>query len=367
MARQPYRVLQVVAVMNRGGTETMLMNHYRALDKGRVQFDFLVHTQQEGAYDKEILASGGRIFHAPKIRPWSYRAYFKWLSAFFREHGKDFIAVHSHIQENSGFALKYAHRSGITHRLMSSHTAPKSLDYKFFFRWFANIFAKRHVSCRLACGEAAGKHLYGSKEFIVFRNAINTANFTFNPQLRRQKRAESGISDDDIVIGHVGRFDGPKNQRFIINVISELAKSNTKVKALLIGEGPLLSAVKQQAEDLGVADRIRFLGSRADVNELLQAFDVFLMPSLYEGLPVSVIEAQAAGLPCVLADTIDRDCDVTGRVKFLSLALTPAQWCDAITEALTIPRTDTRDLIVKAGYDVTENLKLLLPLYGINE
>lgn len=367
MGKQPYRVLQVVAVMDRGGTETMLMNHYRALDRSKVQFDFLVHTQKEGAYDKEILSMGGRIFHAPLIRPWSYISYFNWLKKFFSDNGADFIAVHSHIQENSGFALSYAKKAGIDHRLMTSHIAPQSIDYKFVFRCFANLYAKSSVTDRLACGYAAGRHLYGKRSFQVINNAIDTDSFIFNDSVRNKMREEMGIHKNEILIGHVGRFNPQKNHKFIIQILSKAIARNASVKAALVGDGYMKEEIKRLVDEYGLDGKILFLGNRPDVSQILQAFDVYLMPSLYEGLPVSVVEAQAAGLPCVLSDTIDRSCDVTGNVRFLPLNAPVEDWCDAIEHAARMPRRDTKSDIVKAGYDVHENLKILLPLYGIDD
>lgn len=366
MGKAAYRVLQVVAAMNRGGTETMLMNHYRALDRSKVQFDFLVHYQKEGAYDKEIEAMGGRIFRAPSIRPWSYIKYFNWLSKFFDEHHQDFIAVHGHIQENSGFALHYAKKHGIVNRLMSSHIAPMHIDYKYIFRQYAQSFCRRSATVRLACGVDAGKHLYGKSDFMVMRNAIDTDQFIFDPQKRKYLRDKLGVNDNDILIGHVGRFNPQKNHAFIIDVVSEAIKCNKKIRLALVGSGYLLDEIKKSVANHNIEDHVLFLGSRSDVNDLLQTFDVFFMPSRYEGLPVSVIEAQAAGLPCVLSDTIDMDCDVTGNVKFLSLTQPISDWCEAIEESVKRPRENTRDKICQSGYDVHENLKLLLPLYGIN-
>lgn len=366
MEKAAYRVLQVVAAMNRGGTETMLMNHYRALDRAKVQFDFLVHYRSQGAYDKEIEAMGGRIFRAPSIRPWSYIQYLNWLSKFFDEHHQDYIAVHGHIQENSGFALHYAKKYGIANRLMSSHIAPMHIDYKFLFRQFAQLFSRRSATVRLACGLDAGKHLYRGKDFIVMHNAIDTDQFIFDPRKRQCLRRELGINGTDILIGHVGRFNPQKNHTFIIDVISEAIRFNNNIRLALVGSGYLLDEIRVYVANHGIEDQVLFLGSRSDVNDLLQAFDVFLMPSLYEGLPVSVIEAQAAGLPCVLSDTIDKDCDVTGNVKFLSLTQPISEWREAIVECAKMPRENTRDKIRQSGYDVHENLKLLLPLYGIN-
>lgn len=365
MEKAPYRILQVVTKMNRGGTETMLMNHYRALDRTRVQFDFLVHYPEIGVYESEIKSLGGRIFHAPAIRPWTYPSYFTWLDSFFKEHASEFCAVHGHIQENTGFALHYAKKYGIKHRVCTSHAAPLHKDYKYIFREFAKLYLKRSVVSRLACGEKAGKHLYGNNEFTIFKNAINSGLFLFSQETRTKKRAELGISDNAFVIGHVGRFDTAKNQKFIIDTLFEYLSVNKDCMALLIGDGITREHLALHAEKLGIKDKVIFTGPRADINELLQAFDVFMMPSLFEGLPVSVIEAQCAGLPCVLADTIDPATDITGNCSFISLDAPKSKWIDTIEKTKDIKRGNMLKHIINAGYDVTNNLKLLLPFYGI--
>jgi len=365
MGNPQYRVLQVVAGMNRGGTETMLMNHYRALDREKVQFDFLVHTDKECAYDKEIESLGGRIYHAMPIRPWRYLQYFRWLNNFFAEHAHEFIAVHGHIQENTGFALHYAKKYGIANRLMSSHTAPKTLDYKFIFREFARFYFQRSATTYLACGVDAGKYLYRGHEFIVMKNAIESDKFKFNQEKRLEVRRKLGISDSESVIGHVGRFGPEKNHTFIIDLFKEFYKVNHHAKLVLVGDGCLINRIKKQVADEHIENNVLFLGLRSDIYDLLQAFDVYLMPSLYEGLPVSVIEAQAAGLPCVLSTTVDDECDVTGNVSFISLDAPKSIWIKAIMDNLSRQRVDCQQSVIKAGYDVNNNLKTLLPLYGI--
>lgn len=360
-----YRVLQVVAGMNRGGTETMLMNHYRALDKTKVQFDFLVHTDKECAYDAEILSMGGRIFHALPIRPWTYLKYFKWLDKFFSEHHDEFSAIHGHIQENSGFALHYAKKYGVKNRLMSSHIAPKTLDYKFIFREFARLYFRNSATTYLACGEDAGRHLYKGAPFKVMKNAIDSSLFSFNPKIRNDIRKQLGIKESECLLGHVGRFNPQKNHSFIISVFNEFVTHNKNYKLAFVGDGYLIKDIQEAVDKYAINDNVLFLGSRSDVYSLLQAFDVFFMPSLYEGLPVSVIEAQAAGLPCVLSDTIDAQCDITGNIRFIPLNAPLDVWTGALLEASKYQRHDCQQEIINAGYDVKSNLKFLLPLYGI--
>lgn len=364
MEKQPYRILQVVTIMNRGGAEAMVMNHYRAIDRSKVQFDFLVNREERGAYDDEIEDMGGRIFRSPAIRPWTYFSYFRWLDGFFKKHAIEFKAVHAHLQENSGFALHYAKKYGIANRLATSHIA-MPMDYKYPFRKFADYFLQRSVSMRLACGKDAGAHMYGARPFEVLPNAINTDVFAFDLDMRIKKRKELGIEDNSILIGHVGRFCIQKNHKFVVKLFAEYLKRFPQAYLVLVGVGPLKESIQRLVKSLNIVERVKFLCLRDDVAELMQAFDVFFMPSRFEGLPVSVIEAQAAGLSCVISDTIDHTVDVTGNVEFVSFVDPDDVWIDAIYRAASAERKDTSKKIIASGYDVKQNTLRLLNLYGI--
>lgn len=365
-ANCPRRVLQILTVMNRGGAETMVMNHYRALDRSKIQFDFLVHRQERGDYDDEIEALGGRIFRTMPIRPWSYPAYFRWLDSFFKMHQGEFIAVHGHIQENTGFALRYAKKYGIKNLVASSHIADLGIDYKFIFRQFGKIWTNKYATVRLACGKEAGKFLYGKREFQLLNNAIDTACYKFSPETRKIKRHELGISDDAFVIGNVARFCPQKNHTFIIKVFAEVLKTRPTAVLLLVGEGPLMEDTKKLARQYGVDTNVIFAGLRSDVPEILQTFDVFFMPSLFEGLPVSVIEAQAAGLQCVLSDVIDHNTDINGKIHFIPLSAHIRDWSQTLISCDGMERWNTIKTIQQAGYDVKTNVLKLTNIYGIS-
>ena len=350
--------------MNRGGAETMVMNHYRAMDRSKIQFDFLVHRQERGDYDDEIEKLGGRIFRAMPIRPWSYPVYFRWLNKFFREHEGEFIAVHGHIQENSGFALRFAKKNGIKNLVASSHIADVGIDYKYVFRKFGKIWTNKYATIRTACGKEAGKFLYGRRDFHLLNNAIDTSLYKFNPKIRKCKREEFGIPEKAFVIGNVARFCPQKNHNFIIRIFAEVLKTKPAAILILIGEGPLKPAIKRLVRLYGAESNVIFAGLRSDVHEILQTFDVFLMPSLFEGLPVSVIEAQAAGLPCIISDTIDMETDITGKVQFLSLKTPITTWAKTIIASPTDNRNC--DMVSLKPYDVHENINRLINYYFHN-
>lgn len=364
--QQPSRVLQVVAVMNRGGAECMIMNYYRAIDRTKVQFDFLVHYPQRGTFDDEIEAMGGRIYRAMPIRPWNYVSYFKWLDNFFKEH-HGYTAVHSHIQENSGFVFKYAQKYGIKKCIANSHIADLSIDYKFLFREFAKLYLNKYVVDRWACGVEAGKFLYGKNaDFKVFKNAVKINDFVYNPMKDRSMRERLRLPFDALVVGNVARFGPQKNHTFLLDIFKEIHILKPNAVLLLCGDGELRTSMEEKAQKLGLKDCVHFLGVRSDVCEIMQTFNVFLFPSLYEGLPVSIIEAQAAGLQIVLSDTIDPQTDVTGNCHFISLQESPQQWACKVIEFGVQPRLSTKAAIEKAGYDVDGNVKFLMNEYNIS-
>lgn len=356
------RILQVVTRMGRGGAETMIMNYYRCLDREKYQFDFLVHRQERAEYDDEIEQLGGRIFRAIPIRPGNYLKYFSFLDGFFRKHAQDFIAVHCHIQENSGFALMYASKYGIKNRLSTSHCAGRTFDFKYPFRMFASYFLDKYVTLRLSCGVEAGKTLYRGKKFEVIPNAINVDKFVFNPISREQIRKQLDLGNS-FVIGNVARLSAEKNHLFMIDIFEELLKKKSNAKLVLVGEGSMRTIIQKTIEKRLLGDKIIMLGLRNDVDKVLQAFDILLFPSIYEGLPLSVIEAQTSGLRCILSDTIDKNIKITKNVLFCSLQDSPAYWAQTLLENMDYSRDNMSAQIINAGYDVKNNMNILLSFY----
>ena len=355
------RILQVLTMMGRGGAETMVMNYYRVLDKSHYQFDFLVHRKERGAYDDEIESMGGRIYRAFPIRPWNYISYFCYLNFFFKEHASEYVAVHTHIQENSGFVLKYAAKYGIKNRLCTSHIADLGIDYKYPFRLFAKLYDS-NISTRLACGVEAGKFLYGRKSFQVFPNAIPTHKFLYNQALALTFRKQRNWTDK-WVIGNVSRLNPQKNHTFLIDIFKEVHILDPNTILILVGDGYLRNFLEKKVADMGLKDAVFFEGVQSNISDYLNVFDIFLFPSLYEGLPVSIIEAQASGVKCFLSNTIDKTVDITGDISFFPLSLSPKVWATEILKALPYQRKNNLHKIEDAGYDVNKNIGNLLNLY----
>lgn len=354
------RVLQIVTYMGRGGLETMIMNYYRNIDRNKVQFDFLVHRQEEADYDKEIVALGGKIYHMPMLNPFS-KSYFNALDSFFKEHKYDI--VHCHLDCMSAYPLKIAQKNGVRVRIAHSHNKSQDKNLKYPIKLYSKRLIPKYATHLLSCGKEAGDWMFNGKPYTILNNAIDAQSYRFDKQIREEMREQLGFNQEDFVIGHVGRFNPQKNHNFIIDVFNFVHKKNTAVKLVLVGTGDGQKAIKEKVESLALSDSVLFLGNRTDVNKILQAMDVFLFPSLYEGLPLSIIEAQAAGLPCVISDNVPPECIVTDLIEAASLDDALAKWEIVITSQKSVKRKDTYELIKKSGFDVKSNVLVLEKMY----
>lgn len=354
----PIRILHIVTYMGRGGLETMLMNYYRAIDRAKVQFDFLTHRDFRADYDDEIEALGGKIYRLPNLNPFS-RSYLGALDRFFREH-PEYRIVHSHLDCMSAIPLKAAKKHGVPVRIGHAHNSNQPRDAKYLLKLFYKRMIAGQATQLFACSEEAGRWMFGNADFRVLNNAIDAGKYAFDADIRSTVRRELGLPADALVVGHVGRFDPQKNHRFLVEIFEKMPED---ARLLLVGDGVLRPDVEQQAEALGIRDRILFTGVRTDVDRLLQAMDVFLMPSLFEGLPVSIVEAQAAGLPCLISDKVPIECKKTELVTQIPLDASPAEWAEAVLSAAEAPRGDTLSRIREAGFDIRANAEWLQNYY----
>lgn len=359
--KYPIRVLQVVTYMGRGGLETMLMNYYRHIDHSKVQFDYLTHREFDGDYDKEIKDLGGNVYHLSNLNPLS-TSYKKSLNDFFENH-PEYKIVHSHLDCMAGIPLKYAKLNNVPIRIAHAHNSNQTKDLKYPLKLFYKRNIKKNANYLFACGDEAGKWMFNTDNFKVLNNAIDARDYTFNMNIRNDKRKEFGISDDSILVGHVGRFFPQKNHEFLIDIFNQFHKDHPNSYLMLVGEGELKVSIQDKVRTLGLEDFVIFTGLRSDVNDLLQAMDVFLFPSLYEGLPVSIIEAQAAGLPCLISDKVPIECKKTDLVYQLNLEDSLNVWSDKIYELSHITRRDTYEEIKQSGFDIVENAKWLENFY----
>ena len=320
----PIRVAQVVGNMNGGGVEQVVMNYHRHIDRSRVQFDYLVCEGSVMVPIGEIESLGGRVFTVPP-----YSDALGYRRALVRLFGSErWRIVHSHMNALSVFPLSAAKAAGVPVRIAHSHSTSGRGEYarnavKAVLRRFSNVYP----TYRMACSRYAGEWLFGKgADFEVVPNAIELGHFSFDPAARARLRAELGVGPSTLVVGHVGRFMEQKNHRFLVDVFTALHRERPDSLLVLVGEGPLRPEIERRIEDLGLADFVHFLGQRGDVNELYSAFDVFCLPSLYEGLPVVAVEAQAGGLPIVASTEITNEIAVSPSVVMLGLGKGAACW-----------------------------------------
>lgn len=358
----PVRILQVVTNMDRGGLETMLMNYYRHMDRQRVQFDFLVHRTPRGAYDDEIEAMGGKIYRLPRLVPWS-ASYRRALGRFFDEH-PEYTVVHVHQDCLSAVILKAAKKHGVKTGIAHSHNANQDRNLKYPIKLFYRRFIPKYASHLFACGESAGRWMFGGAPFDIVANAIDAEEYAFDDAKRAAARKALGIGDDEFVVGHVGRFMPQKNHGFIVEVFTELLKMCRRARLLLVGDGELRGSIEDKLRTAGIADRVIFTGVRPDIPELLSAMDAFILPSLYEGLCIAAVEAQAAGLGCVISDRVPGECEVTrGLVTAMSLDASAESWAEQLLKKREIPRINRASELESAGYDIRANAEKLMNFY----
>lgn len=357
------RILQSVSNMDRGGIETMLMNFYRHMDREKVQFDFLANKPDPGDYDEEIKSLGGRIFVSPGFM--SYRKYLDYMTRLFKEH-PEYKIIHTHNGSLMLYALRSAKKNGIPVRIAHAHATAVPFGLKNELKKLMRPMIKYAATDYWGCGNAAGRFYFSKKRWDerheLIHNAIDVDSFTFNAAAREKIRKQYGLGEK-FVLGHVGRLTPQKNQQKILDIFAEIRKINPNSHLLMVGTGELEEKLKKHASDIGITKDVTFTGVQSNVNEWYSAFDVFIMTSINEGLPVVAIEAQASGLPSVFSDTITSEVRVTDNAMFLGLHDEPSAWAKAITDIKLKERTSCADALKNAGYDIRYEAKRMQDLY----
>ncbi len=365
---KPLRVLHVLHSMNRGGTEMTIMNYYRHIDRAKVQFDFLLTESSRCQFEDEILGLGGRIFRIPSIGKFSLFFYLSSLRRFFREH-PCYRIVHSHTSSKSSIPLWIAKIFGVPVRICHSHNTRSESGMKGLIRNLLKVPLRFVATDFLACGQEAADWLYGRKTparkgAIIFPNVIEAPGFCFSPEKRAYIRKVLGIEDDCFVVGHVGRFSLQKNHVFVVDVFEELHKMHPNSKLLLVGDGELRSGIEQKIESRGLLPSVIFTGVVPNVADFLQAMDVFLFPSFYEGLGLVIIEAQISGLHCYATKGgVPEEGNVAGLVHYLDLNEGPRHWAKALLENADKKREGRLKDIVESGYDAERSAGRLQDFY----
>jgi glycosyltransferase involved in cell wall biosynthesis len=361
------RVLQVTGIMNRGGAEAMIMNLYRNIDKSRVQFDFVENSLDRGLFDDEIGELGGKIYYCPHHVGKNHFEYKRWWKKFFKEHKGEYDIVHGHIGSTAAIYLKIAKKNGV-YTIAHSHSSSFGGGIKGLMYQIMSYPTRNIADYFLACSYESGVSRYGNKignnlqKCTVVNNAIDSSKFSFNLEVREKYRKEFNLVNR-FVIGHIGRYLPEKNHTFLIDVFSEIYNKNKNAELVLIGDGPLRKEIEDKIHQLKLENVVKILGVRSDIAQLTQMLDVLAFPSLYEGLPVTLIECQAAGLPCICSDVITKNVDITGLCDFVPLN-DLQKWCKAILSCVGTKRENTTEKIMQAGYDITTTARWIEEFYS---
>jgi glycosyltransferase involved in cell wall biosynthesis len=351
------RILHVIGSMDMGGAETFLMNLYRNIDRNKIQFDFVVHTKKHMFYENEILALGGNIYHAPEIKMGNFFEYRKWWKTFFREH-PEYEIVHGNIGSTASVYLGIGKKNGKITIAHSHATSGKDLE-SFLFRIMT--FSTRYIAdyffgCSLKAGiDRYGRKIVKSDRFKIVKNGIESGRYKYSIQKREKIRSDFNISPNTIVFGHVGRFEKVKNHEKVVMIFIEYHKKNPNSVLWLFGEGTEKNQIQEMVKEFKVDDCVFFMGISNHIWDYLQAMDLFLFPSYYEGLGIALIEAQASGLPCVVSDAIQDEADIkAGLITKVSLDEPIIKWITAIDKMLQLPRKNTEPFVKKTGFDIKD-------------
>lgn len=364
--KYPIRIAHIVGKWVGGGVEAVIMNYYKNIDRSKIQFDFLIDNDSTNIPYQEIEQLGGKVILIPPYQ--KLLSYQKELKKVLKE--GNYKIVHSHINTLSIFPLRVAKQANIPIRIAHSHsTTNKKEKAKNLMKQTLRPFSKRYATDYFCCSELAGRWLFGNKEYnqnhvFLLNNAIDISKFQYNKTIRNQKRKHLNIGENTLVIGHIGRFVKQKNHEFLIDIFKEIHNQRKDSILLLIGQGPLLEPIKQKVKNLNLTNSVLFLGQRNDANELYQAMDVFLLPSLYEGLPVVGVEAQAASLLCILSTSMTKETKVLDTTEFISLEESPTTWATHLLNSYhNFKRTSNQQEIQHNGFDITKETKKLEKKY----
>lgn len=368
----PVRVLHVLGSTNLGGAESRIMDLYRHIDRSRVQFDFLVHTGKKGYFDEEITMMGGHIYRVPRFRIYNYFSYVHELKKFFRQH-HEYQAIQGHMTSTAAIYLPIAKSAGIPVAIAHARSAGVDQGIKgIVTRWMRQSLPEK-TDYMFTCSELAGISVFGQKAMdegktVFIPNAIDCRKFDYNPETRTRIREELGF-EDQYVIGHVGRFHYAKNHEYLLQVFAALCQEKEYMESgkdyalLLLGDGEGMEDAKRLSEKLGIEKKVYFAGKKSNIWDYYQAMDYFIYPSRYEGLPGTVLEAQASGLRCLMSDSICQEVMVTELVKAMSIKEDAGKWASYVKETEDYVRISHQEKVAEAGFDVERQAEKMMKFY----
>jgi glycosyltransferase involved in cell wall biosynthesis len=358
------RVLHVLEGLHAGGMQSMIMNYFRSIDRKKIQFDFLLFSDKS-FFDNEVLEMGGKIFRLTARRKNFIKNRIE-LDEFFRKH-TEYKIVHIHQGINYFIPLEKAKKYKTKVRIVHSHGMDPKLIKKqgIFYKIYTQKKIENLATDYLACSHTAAMQMFTSKiidgnKYYLLRNAIDLEKFVYSRDFDLFYRKEFNL-EDKYIIGHIGNFTYPKNHIFLLKIFNSISKMKDNAVLVLIGDGPEKEKIEKIISDFHLDGKVIMLGTRKDVNKLLSVFDCFVFPSIYEGLPVVLIEAQASRLSCFVSSSITNEVSVSNSIYFLDLNDNPDYWASKIID--NSKEKSLNSLNLNHGYDVGVESKLLEKYY----
>lgn len=368
--QEPVRILHVLGALEMGGAESRIMDLYRSIDREKMQFDFMIHTTKECYFNKEIRELGGNIYCVPRFRLYNYFSYKKAWKKFFAEH-KEFQAVHGHMTSTAAIYLPVAKSGGVPITIAHARSAGVDKGLKGKLTKFLRKNLAKRADIKIACSGIAAEAVFGkkaadNKEVKIIPNAIDLEQFSFDINKREEMRDKLGITDK-WVIGHAGRFHYAKNHLYLVRIFAEIAEQCEDAVLLLLGDGSERESVEALVDELGLHEKVLFMGNQKNVADYYQAMDYVVFPSRYEGLPGTIVEAQAAGLRCLISDTIATEVACTDLVSYESIEKEPKTWADIVIAGREYERGSRIDEMRRKGFDVFGQVAMYEKIYKISE
>lgn len=362
---EPMIIAQIMGKWIGGGVEAVVMNYYRHIDRTKIQFDFICDEDSTNIPYEEIEKLGGRVIIVPPYQ--HIFAYLRKLKQIFKEN--KYKIVHSHINALSVFPLYAAKCAGVPVRIAHSHATSSKKEWKRnLIKDILRIFSRANATYYMCCSELAGRWLFGNKTYdegkvYLLNNAIDVEKFAYNEEVRKKIREILNIDNDKIVVGHVGRMVKTKNHSFLFKMFKKFSEKENALM-ILVGQGELENKLKELANQMKIDDKVIFLGQKENVNQIYQAFDVFVLPSFYEGFGMVLLEAQMSNLPCIVSDTVPKNAKIIENFTFLSIDDETEKWSDMIENSIKKSvRKSNFDLLEKNGFNIKEEVKKLEKIY----
>lgn len=357
------RVLHFIGCFEMGGSQAMVMNLLRSLNRDEIIFDFVIDNTERNYHEAEARALGSKIFKMPKFNGKNSGQIKREWNKFFKDH-PEYKILHSHVRSYASLYIPVAKKNGVK-TIIHAHSTSNGKGIAALVKMIMQLPLRYQADFMLACSNESGKWLYGKKaqekeNYLFLPNAINVEKYQYSEKTATEYKRKLGL-EGKYVIGHVGRFHEAKNHMFLLETFSKVVKARPDAVLLIVGDGDLKKSILDKVSQLEIDDKVILTGNRNDVPQLLQAMDLFVFPSLWEGLPLTVVEAQAASLPCVISDTITTDVDVSELVHRLPINDTDT-WAEAILNNAW-PKTNVIDKVKAAGFDVQDSISLLMKVY----